>query len=1461
MSYLEVFPNQSQTNSGFSFNLMTYYGRGKSQEEAWESDDYNKRAPYSSNERFFEFPFDDLNEDENSGGAPTYFVVPNLKNTDPKGANLDASSVWYYNVPADTDGNPIGDFSYGDTYMICNRVNADRLTYRVSYAKTKEGSGYLAEVNSWDEYNNNKWFTNRSYETVVNNTYRTNIKWFTYKVYRVDPLTRENISESDVYGVDEPLLQVVYGASNDSLKCRLGLMDLAAEIKRQRGDEWQGYQQGEMYRIVFSVEEHLGYGYRGAEADGELLYDGKLDKASAESSILFRCVSKDEQKLGTYTDPNTGVEKKGYLPDFTPLQFNNRVTAEDYAEVKLVNGQTGLVDYLGTKVFDIYYQWWECDADGNDIRMIAGTDNIWIAQETSSGKDNHRPYNWVLNPVTGQGINGEQYYRTIDPNDPEAHTYAANGLPADPKDWTYDMVHMYTQETCGGHYGMWQDTTKPHLTIANNNAMWGNTDTCYIPAELAGKYIKVKAIAVNCQYPLIYDNLQTIESHAIKVGCPIDRVDVEVPIPYDTDTGSLSGTVTTEGAYLDGDYWSEVMADGTLRHLAANDKFEAGKKYRYTVELGLEVGFSYGSDARCYVNGNYTYKIATGKFYSQDITCRKSLNVAPDRQEITVYEGQKAEMRMAATGDGLTYHWETTTANAPYLRDSWGNVVGNYFATYSTGDTTGYIGTHGYKCTVTDRYGNSQEFYFTVHVVKNDDLYITPAYPAPGVNGSQLTEEEIMAKSNKKNNLSSVTGMMTSLQEVEFTVAPGGEFAMFATYTIIPQEFVCVRSSGATYHVYDEVDWYDGSVIRERTPIEGEITYNWSTCGAMDYMLAGTKDFTPLGTDSSYVWTVPTEPGKYGFKLEIVNTMTFSDGTTDDVKSQVYFYVNVSEDAGTVLNGTISSHGNDTDTATVELYKSGETTPVATQTVSGNKTVYSFTDVEAGTYTLKVTKACNQPYTAEIVVESGTVSHDVVMIDNHDYQNVDCTKPKTCTNCGKTFGAQGEHSYTDATCENPATCIHCGMTSGYALGHDWIEATCETPKTCATCGATEGTVSGHNWIDATCAHAKYCANCYETVGNVAAHSWVNADCNNPTYCSVCGETAGSALGHFFVSGACARCGVHDPSDVDPSMIPTLKGSGFTLSFEDEILVNFYYTAVNTDDILEQGMLVFYSDPGSADVAKADDSYIGSYVESSGAYIATTDGIAAKEMGDNRYYCAYAKLYDGTYAYSPLYQYSPKKYATNLLAKASTSAKQKALCVAMLNYGAAAQNFFGYKTDDLMNAGLTAEQKALVAAYDASYFTGTVPVDANKVGEFTATTVGFSGKSASVSFEGAFSINYYFTPNATADGSVVMYYWNPEDYKAATVLSAENATGAVPMELQTSGAYWAQVSGIAAKSLDDTYYVAAIYTDANGNSYCTGVIAYSLSRYCMNNAKPGKDMQELAANTAMYGYYAKQYFTT
>ena len=398
-----------------------------------------------------------------------------------------------------------------------------------------------------------------------------------------------------------------------------------------------------------------------------------------------------------------------------------------------------------------------------------------------------------------------------------------------------------------------------------------------------------------------------------------------------------------------------------------------------------------------------------------------------------------------------------------------------------------------------------------------------------------------------------------------------------------------------------------------------------------------------------------------------------------------------------------------------------------------------------------------------------------------------------------------------------------------ACTHAWVDATCVTPKTCSKCGETEGTALGHSWNAATC--------------------------TAPQTCSKCGAMTGSALDHNYVNGYCSDCGTKDPNYVAPITAPTLTPTGFTLSFEDEILVNFYYTISDTTNVAEQGMLVFYQNPGQADVAKANAVYTGS--EANGSFISTTDGIAAKEMGDDRYYCAYAKLSNGEYVYSALHQYSPKKYATNMLGRDSTSLKQKALCVAMLNYGAAAQEFFGYRTDSLMNAGLTAEQKALIAAYDASLFTGAVAADASKVGGFAATATGFSSKSASVSFEGAFAINYYFAPSAAINGDMKLYIWSPADFAAVNRLTTKNATAVVVMQQQANGTYWGQVEGIAAKMLDQTYYVAGVYTDANGNTYSTGVVAYSLSKYCMNNAYG--NMGALAQATAMYGYYADQYF--
>lgn len=550
-SYLMVYPNDAKTNSSNSMALRTYWGTGDDlsdmwdsatpkEEKEWPADMDNIRAPYSSNEKYIEFVFDD-NEDDGDGISANYYVIPNLKNTDPMGSNLNSSNVWYYNVPVDADEEPI----------------VPKVRYFDYDKLTQSGQIVSQDVE-----------------------YATNIKWFNYKVYRVDPLSRENISENGIpcENDDNPLIEVCYGASPESLKCKLPLLYLEEQIKA-RVPGWDGFDSGEMYRIVFSVEEHLAYGF-----NTESEFDNTMTKASAESSILFLCVSKDELKKENYTNPNTGKESIHYVPDWTPLHFTtDTLVAGSDATVQLIEGQTGLVDWVGDKVFDVYYQWWEVDENGNDIRLLAGTDNIWVAQDTV-GKNNHRPSNWIIGE-DGNGINDELYANTVDPDSAAAaqYTYFPNGLPKNTENpeksgalWSHEMLHMYTLETTGQNEGL-KARPNESLNMGNNNAFWGNTDSCYIPAELVGKYVKVRVIAVNCQYPTYYDNKQTYESHVIKVEGP------ELP-EFETVTPSITDAELEKGSKNLGTFLESPKFAFTYPELE-NKYLKAGYELKPTINV------------------------------------------------------------------------------------------------------------------------------------------------------------------------------------------------------------------------------------------------------------------------------------------------------------------------------------------------------------------------------------------------------------------------------------------------------------------------------------------------------------------------------------------------------------------------------------------------------------------------------------------------------------------------------------------------------------------------------------------------------------------------------------------------------------------------------------------------------------------------------------------------------------
>jgi hypothetical protein len=200
---------------------------------------------------------------------------------------------------------------------------------------------------------------------------------------------------------------------------------------------------------------------------------------------------------------------------------------------------------------------------------------------------------------------------------------------------------------------------------------------------------------------------------------------------------------------------------------------------------------------------------------------------------------------------------------------------------------------------------------------------------------------------------------------------------------------------------------------------------------------------------------------------------------------------------------------------------------------------------------------------------------------------------------------------------------------------------------------------------------------------------------------------------------------------------------------------------------------------------------------------------------------------------------------------------KQLCAAMLNYGAAAQTHFVYKTEALANATLTEEQKQLPEAYRADMVATVPAADAAKQGSF-ANNQGFSVRKPAISFEGAFSINYFFTPAYAPVGDITMYYWYEADFNAADVLTIENASGSIVMDGEGMGQYRADIEGIAARKLADAVYVAAVYSDGT-TTWTSGVLGYSIGAYCASLSTKGGTIADLAMATAVYGYHAKQYF--
>ncbi len=311
----------------------------------------------------------------------------------------------------------------------------------------------------------------------------------------------------------------------------------------------------------------------------------------------------------------------------------------------------------------------------------------------------------------------------------------------------------------------------------------------------------------------------------------------------------------------------------------------------------------------------------------------------------------------------------------------------------------------------------------------------------------------------------------------------------------------------------------------------------------------------------------------------------------------------------------------------------------------------------------------------------------------------------------------------------------------------------------------------------------------------------------------------------------------------------------SVSLDEDVRINWYVSLRGFDaiDAVQKGGLLIWNSAvapeeavfGTQDVHKAGLIYTGE----ANLYGQRTDGIVAKAYADELYIRVYVEVAPGEYVYSELKEYSVQKYCESRI-KNSSNADMRQACIALLDYGAAAQLEFDHNTGDLANANIAAEERT---AFDDSMI---IPVETPDTA-LTATDT-FSAE-GSLSLDGNVHLHFYFRQQDTAwtadpARSYLQVWRNVEG-----TLTNDNASA---VQLVESGGFLAaQIPGEDAKNLGNTIYVRACFVDTEGNSHYGKVIAYSAHRYASSrlDKSDSETLKTLVKAMVVYSVCAKNYF--
>lgn len=329
----------------------------------------------------------------------------------------------------------------------------------------------------------------------------------------------------------------------------------------------------------------------------------------------------------------------------------------------------------------------------------------------------------------------------------------------------------------------------------------------------------------------------------------------------------------------------------------------------------------------------------------------------------------------------------------------------------------------------------------------------------------------------------------------------------------------------------------------------------------------------------------------------------------------------------------------------------------------------------------------------------------------------------------------------------------------------------------------------------------------------ASHNWVAASCTEPRFCVACGITSGEALGHSHgdwviltpptmtsagtQERTCETCG-----DVIRQELACLAGDveAWSLTLRDDLSVSFKMRI--HPDIRDTARVVITVAEQSCSYQVREHT-----ADDSGAYIFSIP-VAPSQMADD----ITVQIVNGEDA-SVTKTYTVSQYAQTVLAN-EQMARYHSLVKEMLNYGAAAQTYFNYNTQNLANSGIT------------GVGTEAVPEKAEEEMTVSGSLEGIRFYSTTLLFRHKTALRFYFS----VTGEITDYHFTVAGTEYTPVKKGEY--------------YYIEVPGINPQDLDSSITV----TVNNGL-----VVTYSPMNYIVRMSQKGTDsLKDLLK--AMYNYH-------